>query len=333
MKLTTTSDVLNLIRAYITSAALGAALELRLFWRLAEQPQTVDSVAQSLSIPINRCYYWLELLIEVGLLERCGNVYCLSSAGRTGIIEAYSAETWELLAQEARERYPAGINLALHIQQSGSVWTAQGLGAPDYIAQIMENPERACRFTYMLYEMHRPMAEELAETLDMRGVQRLMDLGGGSGVISLTLLRRYPHLTAVVVDLANVCSVGREIAAKAAMSGRITYYAADFLRDELPSGFDMILECDVRIYSEALFRKLWAALNPSGRLVIVDQLSQADRVPSLSYLTHNFLASLDNPDFTIPMIADVKKDLVKAGFQPISEQILSDGNVVIQAQK
>ena len=35
----------------------------------------------------------------------------------------------------------------------------------------------------------------------------------------------------------------------------------------------MVLECDVNVYSEALFRKVWAALNPEGRFVIVDQLA------------------------------------------------------------
>jgi hypothetical protein len=72
------------------------------------------------------------------------------------------------------------------------------------------------------------------------------------------LLRRYPHLTAVVVDIANVCAAGREIATENSMEDRITYYAADFLRDELPSGFGMVLECDAGPYSEALFRRILA---------------------------------------------------------------------------
>jgi 16S rRNA G1207 methylase RsmC len=68
---------------------------------------------------------------------------------------------------------------------------------------MAQSPERARRFTRMLGEIHRPLAAELAETLDMTGVRRLMDLGGGSGVVSLALLNRHPELTAVVVDIAN----------------------------------------------------------------------------------------------------------------------------------
>ena len=39
-----------------------------------------------------------------------------------------------------------------------------------------------------------PLAEELAGCLDMRGVERILDLGGGSGVISLALLEKHPDL-------------------------------------------------------------------------------------------------------------------------------------------
>jgi hypothetical protein len=46
-----------------------------------------------------------------------------------------------------------------------------------------------------------------------------------------------------VVDIPTVCAAAREIAARAPVAGRITYHAADFLHDELPRGFDMVLEC------------------------------------------------------------------------------------------
>ena len=48
----------------------------------------------------------------------------------------------------------------------------------------------------------------------MRGVNRLLDLGGGSGVVSLALLCKRAELTAVVVDAASVCQVGRAIASE-----------------------------------------------------------------------------------------------------------------------
>jgi len=333
MKIATTEDVSKLLGMYIASVALGAALELGLFWRLAEEPMAAEDVTKAFGIPFNRCQCWLELLTGLGLLKRLGETYATSSTAHTAILKAYSKETWTLLAQERRERYPAGNDLSLHIPHSDSVWAAQGLEPPDYVAQMMKSPERARSFTRMLYEIHRPLAEKLAQNLDTTGVRRLMDLGGGSGVVSLSLLKRHSNLTAVVVDIANVCDAGREIAAQTTMAERIGYHAANFLQDELPTGFDVVLECDVGIYTEELFRKVWSCLNPGGRVVIVDWLAQPRREPSLQRRMGAFLSSLRTPGFVTTTAAEVQGLLVRVGFHHISEKIIEDSTVIILAHK
>jgi SAM-dependent methyltransferase len=308
--------------SYVTSAALNAAMELGLFWLLAEQPMDAVDIAQALDIPINRCQYWLQILSGTGLIERRSEGYVPSSTARTAILNAYSQETWAFLAEEARDRFPVVRDLALNIRQAGSAWAVQGVTPPDYFAQISQNPEKARRFTRMLYEIHLPLAEQVAESLDMSGVDRLRDLGGGSGVVSMALLRRYPQLTAVVVDIANVCAAGREIAMENSMEDRITYCVADYLRDELPSGFGMVLECDVGPYSEALFRKIRAALNPGGRLVIVDQFAPTEGVAPSAWVYWAFMASLENLDFALLTVPEVLSRLKGTGFQLLSERAL-----------
>ncbi len=95
----------------------------------------------------------------------------------------------------------------------------------------------------------------------------------------------------------------------------------------------MILECDVGIYTEKLFRKLRASLNAGGRLVIVDWLAHPGRERSLQRLIDVFLSSLGTPGFATATDAEVQTLLVQAGFHHISEQTLEDGAVVIIAHK
>jgi predicted O-methyltransferase YrrM len=343
MKPATADEVLDLMDAYVTSAALNAALELGLFWLLAEQPLEAPAVAEALGIPQGRCRHWLQLLSTTGLIERGPDGYAASPTTQTAILEAGSQDTWALLAQDARDRYPAILDLTLHLREPGSTWTAQGLTSPDYFAQMIESPERARRFTRMLYEIHLPLAEALADSLDMSGVRRMMDLGGGSGVLSMALLRRCPDLSAVVVDIANVCAAGRRIAQEESMETRLTYHAADFLHDELPSGFDLILDCDVGAYSEPMLEKIRAALAPGGRLVIVHQFA---RHPEVAPATPPrpvwaFLASLETTDLRYTTAAEIQARLRRMGFRHWSETMLpqrgtlrwTQGWTVIEAWK
>jgi cyclopropane fatty-acyl-phospholipid synthase-like methyltransferase len=198
---------------------------------------------------------------------------------------------------------------------------------------MIESPQRAREFTHMLYELHQEFAEEVTNALDMSGVERLMDLGGGSGVISLALLRKYPGLTCMVVDIENVCAVGREIAAEHPAGDRITYHAADFLNDDLPAGFDMVLQCDVGNYRQSVFSKVHAALNGRGRLAIVDLFAPAEGMAPTARLHWAFLGSLEKSDSNFRTASQVKALLTQAGFQSLSEKALSQGWTLITASK
>lgn len=174
MKIKTVEDVKNLLRMNLASSALGTAFELHLFKHLDERPSDLSTLSEKYGIPIDRCKWWLELLVGLDLLKHENEFYSLSSATRTTILETYSFDTWAQLSEEARERYMKANDLTLHISHPDSVWAAQKLKPVDWLEQIQNDPERARRFTYMLYELHQPFAKELAQVLDMTGVKKFM---------------------------------------------------------------------------------------------------------------------------------------------------------------
>jgi len=343
VKPTTPDDVLDLLDASFPSAALGAAMELGLFWLLDAQPLDAPAVARTLGIPPVRCAYWLQFLLSVGLIEQGPRGYQPSRISRSAILETYSQNSWALLAEEARGRLPGLCDLPVHIRDGGSAWEGLRLTPPMFYDRMEKEPETARRFTRMLYELHQPLANELAGFLDLSGAQRLMDLGGGSGAVSIAIAQRYPALRATVVDIPNVCAAGREIAAVKSLAKQIIFQPADFLQDALPTGFDVVLECDVNIYSEALFLKIRDSLNPNGRFFIVDQFAPAEGSAPSARLHWAFEGSMISPGFMFPTVAKVRDMLEKAGFAHLCEAPLpvssapcrrfTDGFFVIEANR
>lgn len=334
-KLTTPDDVRDLLTATSAAAALGAAIETGLLWRLADKPLNEAEAAQAVGIPLKRCGYWLQYLHFLGILEWTAQGYAPAAITRQAILDRWGQESWRHLALDERERSASVLNLGEMIRTPGSISRAQGLPIPkNYVEKMRDNPARAREFTRMLYEVHQRLANELAEFLDLSGVRSLMDVGGNSGVVSLALLQKYPDLTATVVDIETVCAAGREIAKESSVADRITYRAADLLRDDLPQGFDLALKCDVFVFEQELFDKLWASLNEGGRLVLVDHFSPAENIAPLALLEWAFLDSLEDPDYSVPTIPQVQAKLTRAGFTLLpGAHTLSDRRIVIQAQK
>jgi predicted O-methyltransferase YrrM len=304
-------------------------------WLLADKPIRAQEIIQTLGIPGMRGYIWLQLLEQIGVLENGPDGYSLSNPAREAILESRSRLSWQHLAQDERERSAGVHNLALYIREPGSVWAAQGLFEQrNYVDKMKLDPQRAREFTRMLYELHQYLGNELAALLDLTGVHRLMDVGGGSGVVSMALLRKYPDLTATVLDIENVCTAGREIAAEASLSDRISYCPVDFKHEELLGGFDMILQCDVSVFDQGLYRRMYASLNPGGRLVMANNFPTADNMAPAKTLVWRFLDSLEDPNIAYPTVAQTRAEWAKAGFHAFpGEHTLSDNRIVIQAQK
>jgi predicted O-methyltransferase YrrM len=327
VKLTTTDEVLDLLDAHIDAAALGAAMELGLFWLLLDEPKDVVAIAQELGVPLGRCRYWLQVLERSGMVRGDGSAYSITDVARDSIVGAYSHDTWAFLAREIRERKAAFRDLALHIRDPRSIWDTLGLTPPDYFAQLLASPEEARRFTRMLYEIHLPMSEAIAVELDLEGAERLMDLGGGSGVMSMALLRKYDRLVAEVVDIPNVCAAGREIARENGMDDRISYRPTDFRQDDLPGGFDVVLDCDVGAYDETMLAKILPVLNPGGRLVIIDQFAPAPGVAPRARLGWAFQDSMQEPDYAYETATEIIARLEKAGFSEPTQRTLPPAGV------
>ncbi|MFW9905727.1 MAG: methyltransferase [Candidatus Thorarchaeota archaeon] len=341
IKIKTTDDIRTLMKMHLIPAAVATALELHLFWYLNDQAISLEEISRDLEIPLDRCHYWLELLVELGLLKLEDMRYTLTKLSQSAILEAYSSESWSFLAQAAREQYITGNNLSLHISHPKSVLIAQGEKSHDWFKRIQEDLNFARQFTRTLYEIHYSLGEILVQALNMKGVKRLMDLGGGSGVVSLALLKRHPDLTAVVIDISNVCVIGREIAAKTAVADRIVYHVADYDHDDLPTGFDMILNCDAGGFNHEFLCKLFKSLNEDGQLIVVSNIemdSEWLETRPREYLTFPLLLryfqnSLTASRLTHMTISEVKKRLIEAGFRSVIEETLKDGILIIRGKK
>lgn len=313
-------EVLDLLDQPVTAAAVGAAFELDLFGVLGAGPRPLDEIASALGIPPARCAHWLELVRRAGLLAAGDAGYGVAPDASDTILGGLSGPTWALLAEEARERREELADLPRRLRGD-----LPGPPRESYVALMERDPERAERFTRMLLELHRDLADWLARTLDLSGAQRMLDLGGGSGVVSMALVRRWPELQSVVIDVESVCRSGRRICSEAALADRIEHRAGDLEHDLLPAANDVVLECDVGLYSVDLFDRVRAALRPGGRFVIVDELIPPVASPD-GRLEWAFVRSLREPDDR-PATVDLLLGLLEqAGFGPATVRLPAPGD-------
>ena len=142
-------------------------------------------------------------------------------------------------------------------------------------ASAMEQADLARHFTLALAGRAKNVAPYLAEKLDCTQVETVLDVGGGTGIYSIALLQRYPHLKAMVWDRPEVLRVAAEFAALHQVGERLQLIEGDMFVDSLPRADVVLLSNILHDWDEndcdRLVKRCAHLLPPDrGQLVIHD---------------------------------------------------------------
>jgi ubiquinone/menaquinone biosynthesis C-methylase UbiE len=133
-----------------------------------------------------------------------------------------------------------------------------------------------------MFNLASLLAPRIAQTIDLSGSYRLLDLGGGPGTYAIHFCCANPGLSAVIYDLPTTRTFAEETIARYELTQRITFTAGDYHVDPVPAGFDAawlshILHADGPAACSALLHKAVAALNPGGILMVQEFILYEDK--------------------------------------------------------
>lgn len=127
--------------------------------------------------------------------------------------------------------------------------------------------------------------EAFAEKFDFSPYRTVCDVGGATGLLSVLLAKRHPHLRCITFDLPQVRPVAERTIAAENLSDRITVASGDFFRDSLPNAdvitMGMILHDWNLERKRQLIRAAFEALPEGGAFVAIENLIDDSRRENL----------------------------------------------------
>lgn len=172
---------------------------------------------------------------------------------------------------------PVGV---VSVELSGGLTTALRTGLPQSEARdtgvsifesIYADPRRCEQFVDAMADLSTASCRALAEKFDWSRHRHLCDVGGASGLLSMTVASRHAHLRCTSVDLPEVTRIAERRIATAGLAERVHALPIDFFDAPLPSAdvvtMGMILH-DWNLEKKMhLLRAAHAALAPGGALI------------------------------------------------------------------
>ncbi len=265
----------DLVAGFVHSQVLFALVELDLLAEVMEAPATAADLARRHRIDPQRMEALLRAAVALELLEPSGGGYQTARLGAavTGVpgladmIRHHAVFYRDMADPLALLRGEADTELS-------HFWPyVFGGGMPADVA---------ARYSELMAESQGLVAEETLRAVDLGGIRRLMDVGGGTGAFLAAVGRAVPGPDFVLFDLPEVAPAARARFDAAGLSERATIAPGSFRDGALPPGADAISLVRV-LYDHAdatvtaLLAAVHDALPPGGRLIVSEPMTGARR--------------------------------------------------------
>ncbi len=288
-------DFMAVIRSFMESRIILSAVELDIFSAIDKGADSKE-IASRLKTDHRATEMFLNALVSMHLLIKENNKFYNSSLA-TDYLTDKSPYNSRMSLKHFANLWSKWSNLTDCIRNGGSV---------DYKERDDRDTEWTESFIAAMHHNGLQRATEVIEKLDASSVSNLLDIGGGSGVYSITFARDNPNLKATVLDLPSVVPLTRRYIDDAGLNLRINVRAGDFHKDKFGNGFDLVFLsaiCHMNNIEEnkRLLEKSFSALKSGGRVVIQDFILDEDRTkPKIAaiFALNMLVATLEGGTYT-----------------------------------
>ena len=148
-----------------------------------------------------------------------------------------------------------------------------GVDVWDYRAR---HPEQGAVFDRAMSGISRRVAQAVVETCDFGRLRRVVDVGGGEGVLLAHILAAHPDMGGVLFDLPHVVAEAAPVLHAAGAAERCEVVAGDFFQGVPEGGDGYVLKGVLHDWDDAaavaILRACHRAIAPGGTLLIIERL-------------------------------------------------------------
>jgi len=301
---------------------LLSALRVKLFSYL-ESWETPNAVAAKSGLNERNLSFVLNALASIGLLEKRNETYRNTQQSNNFLNPDSSVYLGESILfrekmmslQNIEERLTNGPDKnVLHNNKGIEVYDF-------YEAARVSIPE-------MYTGRVQSLIQAVTSLYGNKTPKKILDLGGGSGILAIELAITFPNCKSVVFEHPNVARLPRELVSERNLSEHVSVIEGDFNADDIGKGYDLIIASGVLDFAkdhlDSVMNKLYDALTSNGYLyVVTHNVSEDYQNPPESIL--GWLSShLDGLDVLLTK-KDIENALTMHGFQHIHSDV--DGGV------
>ncbi|MFZ5609171.1 MAG: methyltransferase [Pseudomonadota bacterium] len=319
----TPQHILQTGMGFMASKTLLSAVELGLFTRLGDRALTGAQLCGELGLSPRANPDFFDALLALGFLARdgegAGARYRASSEAAAFLDKAKPGYIGGILEMADARLYRFWGDLSEALKTGAPQNEIKHTGRPMF-EELYADEARLAQFIEAMAAISAGNVAALAQKYDFSRYKSLCDVGGASGLLSIRVAQRHPHMTCVSIDLPKVTPIAQRAIAAAGLAERVSAASLDIFSAPLPKVDVITMGHILHDWNlekkKQLIKAAYQALNPGGAFIIIENvIDDARRENAFGLLMSlNMLIEFgDAFDFTA---ADFFSWCAEVGFAP-----------------
>jgi tRNA A58 N-methylase Trm61 len=265
--------------------SVGVVAKLRIADMLAEKPQTADELAVKTSTHSASLYRILRALEGIGIFARNSELkFQLTSIGE--LLRSDVPNSMRNLAiMQCEDWLWSNWGSMMHSVKTGK--TAQekvhGVGAFEF---LMKNNEAAEIFNNGMTSISQSAALAIVESYDFSTVSKIVDIGGGHGILLAAILKANSNVQGVLFEEQSVIEGAGNLLEKEGVKNRVELISGDFF-ESVPSGADAyIMKHIIHDWDDekciSILKNIHNAVKDNGKVLIIESVIPESSKPHYS---------------------------------------------------
>jgi len=248
--------------APIRAKLLLTGIELGVFNHLSE-PKSADAVADAIDAHPENTRLFLDGLAACDLVVKKNHLYQNAPVTKAFLVEGSEIYQGQSLTLNAQTFFalndlpklvkdgppPLSPEVDMSSEQMWAHWAAS-----------MANCERA--------GIAQQAAEIVSQLPEFSSFKKMLDLGGGPGLIGIAIVASHPSMKGVIFDKPVMVKTAETFIKEYEMEERIEVLGGDYNHDSIGQGYDLIWARSVLNFNrddmDPIIKKIYDALNPGG---------------------------------------------------------------------
>lgn len=304
MQAEATPDYYNILYQYQSAQLLFTAIRLDIF-SLLNAPTPSKELAKQTGYHEKNLELFLLALSSCGYIVKSGVHYQNTKSAAEYLTKASPHYLGGAIL--CREAMASLADIEEKVRQGSESWPRQNFdfaALAKVTAPEMYGTGRVDAFLKEVVDIFPDPAAKL----------RMLDLGGGSGVLAIEFIRHYPNSNAFIFEHPSVANTTKEIIDDKAAGENIYVLSGDFNLEPIGSSYDLIVASGILDFAdknlEGFMRKIAEALTKGGYFLLIGRYSEREDYPQKDIL--NWLASYMDGVSPPPSISRIESALVEA---------------------